>query len=145
VEQTIPTGVQAGNLGSSMKLKLPSTDTGHGFKVWEYRVSHKQLLLRRPKATDSSKNLDVMFSNVQYMDLPSTLPDLEIEEPNKDDIAFAESRAGKKALKNDKVFVLKSDNRRHVIVAGDVAVRESSMGLFESPFTLPPVEIKPRK
>ena len=127
-----------------MKLKLPSADTGHGFKVWEYRVSHKQLLLRRPKATDLAKNLDVMFSNVQYMDLPSVLSDLEIEEPNQDDIAFAESRAGK-AVKGNQVFVLKSNNRRHVIVAGDAVVRESSMGLFESPFTLPPVNIKPKK
>ena len=127
-----------------MKLKLPNAGAGRGFQVWEYRVSHKQLLLRCPKADDSSNNLDVMFYNVQYMDLPSVLPNLEIEEPNQTDIAFAESRVGK-AVDEQQVFVLKSGDQRHVVVAGNAAVAESNMGVFESPFKLPPLDIQSRK
>ena len=123
-----------------MRLKLPDAALGRIFKVWEYRVSHKQLLLRSPKTTDSDNNLDVMFCNVQYMELPSVLRDLEIEQPNQSDIAFAEKRIGK-AVGEGQVFVLNSGNQRHIVVAGGAAVSENSMGLFESPFKLPPIEI----
>jgi hypothetical protein len=121
-----------------MKLKLPDAAVGRIFQVWEYRVSHKQLLLRCPKSSDSSKNFDVMFYNVQYMDLPSVLRDLEIEQPNQSDIAFAESRIGE-AVSGGNVFVLKSGNQRYIVVAGGAAVSENSMGLFESPFKLPTI------
>ena len=130
----------AGSESVPMKLEIPSTGQGRSsFKLWEYRVSHKQLLLRRPKLSDSSKNFDLMFYNVEYMDLPSVLPDLELDDPNQEDIAFAESRVGKDVEKS-RVFVLKSEGLRHIVVAGAFAFAESSMGVFESPFTLHPVE-----
>jgi len=127
-----------------MRLKLPDAALGRIFKVWEYRVSHKQLLLRCPKSSDSSKNFDVMFYDVQYMELPSVLRRLEIEQPNQSDIAFVEKRIGK-AVGEGQVFVLNSGNQRYIVVAGGAAVSENSMGLFESPFNLPPIKINPGK
>jgi hypothetical protein len=127
-----------------MKLKLPTTDARGGFQVWEYRVSHKQLLLRCPKTTDSSNNVDVMFYNVEYMGLPSVLPDLQIEDPDQEDIAFISSRLGK-AVQMERVFVLKSGNHRHVVVAGGATVAENNMALFDSPFALPPVNLDGHK
>ena len=111
-----------------MRLKLP-TITRVGFRVWEYRVNHKQLLIRSPKGADSSKNVDVMFCNVQYMDLPSDLPDLEFAKPLRNEIAFAESRMGK-TVGNDLVFVLKSGDQRHIVVAGSAAVAENDMDVL---------------
>ena len=104
--------------------------------VWEYRVSHRQLLLRCPKSTNSSKNLDVMFYNVRYMSLPTTLPHLEIWEPDQKDIAFAENRIGTKVSSED-IYILGSGNQRRLIVAGNAVFAESTIGLFESPFMLP--------
>lgn len=39
--------------------------------------------------------VDLIFYNVEYMDLISNLPDLEPEESNHEDIVFVESRLGK--------------------------------------------------
>jgi hypothetical protein len=123
-----------------MKTQIPKGDIGSAFKLWEYRVSHKQLLIRCPKLSESSKNVDLKFYNVEYMDLPSVLPDLEIDDANQDDLAFAVHRLGK-SVERKKVIVLKSREQRYVVIAGAFVISESAMGIFESPFALPPVDL----
>ena len=122
-----------------MKLTIPQGDAGPRFQLWEYRVSHRQLLIRCPKLSDSSQNVDVKFYDVEYVDLPSIFDDVEIVEPDQDDITFATNRVGK-PVERDRVFVVKSGDNRHVVIAGAVVDSKSSRGLFESPFTLPPIE-----
>lgn len=122
-----------------MKLTIPKSDVGSDFKFWEYRVSHRQLLIRCPKLKDSSSNVDIKFYNVEYVDLPTELPRLEMDEPNDDDVLFAQSRIGKSVPK-ERVTVLKTSNQRYIVVAGAVTISESRMGIFESPFALPPVK-----
>jgi hypothetical protein len=86
-----------------------------------------------------------MFYDVQYMDLPSTLPNLEIGESSNNDIAFAKSRIGE-AVSEYQILVLKSNNHRYLVVAGNATFAESSMDLFESPLkTLPPIKLRERK
>jgi hypothetical protein len=64
---------------------------------------------------------------------------LEVDEPNDDDVLFAESRIGIPAPK-ERITVLKTSNHRYIVVAGRVVISESQMGLFESPFELPPIK-----
>lgn len=123
-----------------MKIQIPRGDVGSVFKLWEYRVSHKQLLIRCPQLSEGSKNVDLKFYNVEYIDLPSVLPDLEIDDANQEDIAFASNRLGK-SVDRKQVIVLKSRERRHIVIAGAFVVSESVMGVFESPFALPPVDL----
>jgi hypothetical protein len=120
-----------------MKTEIPRGDLGSAFKVWEYRVSHKQLLIRRPRLSDATHNVDIKFYNVEYVDLPSVFPELEIDDANHEDIEFVSARLGK-PVGVDKIVVLKSGGRRYVVVAGSMIVSESTMGIFESPFALPP-------
>ena len=77
--------------------------------LWEYRVSHRQLLIRCPKLSEASKNVDLKFYNVEYIDLPAVFPDLEIDEANENDIAFAIGRLGK-PVERERVVVLRSPN-----------------------------------
>ena len=123
-----------------MKTEIPKGDVGSVFKFWEYRVSHSQLLIRCPKLSEGSKNVDLKFYNVEYVDLPSVLPDLQIEDPNQDDIVFATSRLGKPVEKM-RVVVLTTRGQRYIVIAGAVTISESTMGIFESPFALPPVTL----
>ena len=120
--------------------KIPKGDAGSAFKLWEYRVSHSQLLIRCPKLSASSKNIDVQFYNVEYVDLPSLFQDMAIDEPNQDEILFASRRLGRQ-VDNERVIVVRNGNQRHIVVAGAVVVSENNMEIFESPFALPPVEL----
>jgi hypothetical protein len=123
-----------------MKPELPRVDGGSEFQFWEYRVSHRQLLIRCPKRDDSSNNVDIKFYNVEYVDLPPVLPRLEIDEPNHADVIFVQSRLSK-PVEKERITILKTSNRRHVVVAGSVVISESQMGIFDSPFELPPVKL----
>jgi hypothetical protein len=126
-----------------MKIEIPKGDGEGVFKLWEYRVSHKQLLIRCPKLlpeSASSRNVDLKFYNVEYINLPTVFHDLEIDEANRDEIAFANRCLGK-PVDEARVFVLKSREGRHMLIAGVLAVSESVMGVFESPFALPPVDL----
>jgi hypothetical protein len=125
-----------------MRPTIPKGVPGRRFQLWEYHVSHSMLfshsmlLIRCPKFEPTQSNVDVKFWSVEYIDLPSVLLDLEIDEPTQEDISFVNSRLGK-TVKEDNIIVLKSGDRRHVVVAGRVEISESSMDFFESPFVLP--------
>ena len=50
------------------------------FKMIEYRVSHGLLLLRSQKTSESQGRIDILFTDVRYIDLPTTIPQLFVEE-----------------------------------------------------------------
>jgi hypothetical protein len=106
---------------------------GLTFQLWEYRVSHGQMLIRSPKSPTQEVNVDIAFAGVEYVDLPRYLRDLEIDEPVEADIAFAVDRLGK-PVEAKAITVLKVSGKRHVVVAAVANVSESDMDIFESPF-----------
>jgi hypothetical protein len=101
------------------------------FRLWDFRVSHDQLLLRSPKNTENPKNLDVAFVGVEYVELPTKLKDLTVGEAGDDDFRRADLGVGK-AVPRDQVFVIESGGRRHVIVAAAMKVFENDLDRFES-------------
>jgi hypothetical protein len=103
------------------------------FQLWEYRVSHGQMLVRSPKSPTQQTNVDIVFVGVEYVDLPRYLRELEIEEPTEADIAFAEDRLGK-PVDAKAITVLRAKGKHHIVVAAAVKVTESDMDIFESPF-----------
>ncbi|MEU0677026.1 hypothetical protein ABZ330_29825 [Streptomyces sp. NPDC006172] len=48
------------------------------FRMWHFSVSYNQLLLRSISDDSSPARVDVLFSNVFFLHLPSTYPRLEI-------------------------------------------------------------------
>ncbi len=106
---------------------------GLSFQFWEYRVSHGQLLVRSPKHAAAPRNVDLIFSGVEYVDLPRHLPQLELDDPRDDDVLRAGERLGK-PVEDRCVFVLKCQGRRHIVVAAAVATVESDTEIFDSPF-----------
>lgn len=48
------------------------------FRMWHFSVSYNQLLLRSLSDDASPARVDVLFSNVSVLRLPTTLPRLEI-------------------------------------------------------------------
>src|SRR5262249_19645254 len=79
---------------------------GRKFQFWWYRVSHGELLVRSPKTLQESRNVDLMFVDVAYVDLPRFIPELEVVESNDDDVGRASERLGR-AVEREQVFVLK--------------------------------------
>ncbi|MEU1373834.1 hypothetical protein ABZ442_09240 [Streptomyces triculaminicus] len=52
---------------------------GRKFRVWHYSVSHSQLLLRSVNVDDRDSRVDVLFSNVKTVYLPTSFDRLRID------------------------------------------------------------------
>jgi hypothetical protein len=56
------------------------------FKLWDYDVSHRQLLLRSPKSEKFDTNLDIIFLDVSYCNIPTSLAGLALAEPTEEEL-----------------------------------------------------------
>jgi hypothetical protein len=52
------------------------------FSLWDYNVSHKQMLLRSPKSPDLQKNIDIVMWGVEYIDLATSFVDVAMTTPS---------------------------------------------------------------
>jgi hypothetical protein len=91
------------------------------FKLWAYSVSHSFLLLRSPnneedevKAMEEGYNIDIEFVGVDYLDLPSILRGIEINELKEN---IPEKFNHYSILKGYKVFEIKSDKTYFIVAA----------------------------
>lgn len=122
-----------------MRKKHLSQKSDRTFQVWEYQISHGQLLIRSPKApaAESSPelltNIDLVCLGVEYMALPRSLRGLELSAPTPDEIRSLEALLGK-TIKVDNVKIVASEGKRFPIVASTFSMWENDWDIFESPF-----------
>lgn len=74
-----------------------------------------------------------MFAGVEYMDLPRFLRGLEVDEPNDADVSIIGERLDTLGS-SDRIFVIKSNNRRYHVVAAALKISENELAIFDSPF-----------
>lgn len=100
------------------------------FKIWAYTVSHSFLILRSPLKypdqvifSESEKfNIDIEFSAVAYLDIPSILPGViihQIENSIPKKLRHYRNKPGYK------IFEITSENNQYYIVAGSYRVGKS--------------------
>ena len=98
------------------------------FQIWEYRVSHQQLLIRSPKSQDHARNLDLIFVGVDYLALPKFMDGISIVPPDEGEMKFASAFASHVS----QVIVLETGGKRHLVIAAKFRVFENDLDLFES-------------
>jgi len=101
------------------------------FKVWDYNVSHNQLLIRSPKTEEFQTNIDIIFFGVSYLNLPTTMHGISlcessVEEVNNIQLVFPNKSD------TDKVFVLSSLNNKYMVVAKSCKILENELDIFET-------------
>ncbi|NOV04838.1 hypothetical protein [Paenibacillus planticolens] len=60
------------------------------FQFWFYRVSHGELLIRSPKSKENPKNIDIMFFDITYIELPRFLDEIMLDEATSEEILYYE-------------------------------------------------------
>jgi hypothetical protein len=69
------------------------------FKLWDYKVSHKQLLLRSPRTPTIATNIDIVFWDVSYIAISTILNGLTLAKASLDDVGAVEKATGLNATK----------------------------------------------
>lgn len=103
------------------------------FQLWEYRVSHGSLLIRSPQGADVKKNVDLVFTGVEYLGAPRFMRGVDVVEPTIEELRHLEQMLGKQ-LTASTVVILASAGQRFPIVAASFKVEENERDIFESPF-----------
>ena len=109
------------------------------FKVWEYQISHGQLLIRSPKAPakgDHSQqitNLDLVFLGVEFMAVPHEFRGVDITLPAAREVEELESLLNK-SIEPKSIRIIDSQEKRFPIVASSFSFSENDWDIFESPF-----------
>ncbi|HET6323164.1 MAG TPA: hypothetical protein VFG04_00585 [Planctomycetaceae bacterium] len=118
-----------------MRTNLTFQKSDRDFQVWEYQVSHGNLLIRSPKGaagTLPDTNLDLLFVGVDYMAVPRHLHGVELLAPSPDEVRRVETVIGKPTPMNH-IMILVSERQRFPVVAVGFAASEKDWDIFESP------------
>jgi len=102
------------------------------FRVWDYNVSHDQMLIRSPHGADDPMNLDIRFRGVEYVDLASTMEGISLEQPTDRDYEAVAERMGMSVQHPNKLFVLVTGGIRYYVVAAHMSVQENLLDYMES-------------
>ena len=114
--------------------KLHATD--RTFQVWEYEVSHGQLLIRSPKSPASRTspeqltNVDIICLDVEYMSLPRVLRGIEFARPTSGETSELE-RILRRRIEADRVNILQSEGSRFFVVALSLSMSENDWDIFD--------------
>ena len=115
------------------------TKSDRHFQVWEYLISHGQLLLRSPKFVGTletpgqATNIDLVFVAVEYLSLPTTLKGIEFVEPTNKEINEAKKKLGRDLYISERVIVILSAGQRYFIVGIRATTSENDWEGFDSP------------
>ena len=104
------------------------------YHIWDFAVGHSRLNLRHTDvdANDgSTRNIDIIFSGVEYMELPDILEDLVLDSPTEEELAYLAGRCRFFSVES-KCHVLVAGGRRYYVVAGGPHVEENTLPLFTS-------------
>jgi len=109
------------------------------FQLWEYTVSHRQLLVRRTKSEKHSTRVDVLFKNVIRINLPTIIDGLRVREADEQTTAaILESlwtEEGAYTTEDKHVFRVDGRNVSGFVVAGFVGAAEDE-GEYHDPSAL---------
>ena len=102
------------------------------FQVWDFNVSHDQLLIRCAKDKDQSENVDLIFGGVFYMEIPCDLTGVRLDKPSADEITYLVGRTGIIDGLPRRYFVLCTAERRYFVGALLLKVKKNTLDYGES-------------
>lgn len=95
------------------------------FKIWDYLVSHRQMVIRSLGPEEDSPNLDLHFRGVEFVRAPTVFRGLSVVAPTDAEVAEAEALVGPPGFDRFTVWVLESGEHRHLVVAESLDVAET--------------------
>lgn len=96
------------------------------FAPYDFLVSHRQLLLRSDKIKGYKENIDIIFFDTEYLELPTTLSGISLEESS---VAEADLK-----IKNTsgKVVRVETDSGSFHIICSSIGIFENTLDFNET-------------
>ena len=102
------------------------------FKIWDYNVSHKQLLLRSPRTGANKENIDVIFWDVEFVSIPSVMQGIAIRTATEEEqmrFVAGERTASKHQTHTYRIL---SESDHGFVIASGCKVLKNILEIFDS-------------
>jgi len=101
------------------------------FQLWDYTVSHRQLLLRSPRTPEITTNLDIVFWEVRYVDVGTLLEGIAMRAASSEQLARVPPLDGHD---HDPIkgYTIVSGRGEFVVVCSGVRILENTLDIFDS-------------
>lgn len=101
-------------------MSEPLFSSSRAFQLWSYTVGHRELLLRSTKDAGLATRVDVLFVNVEAINIPTTMPRIDIVEADE-----RERVARSIVLKKDqKLWLVRGRGYEGHVIGGGMASYE---------------------
>ena len=112
------------------KVTQPLLSSKRRFQVWQYTVSHRQLLLRANPDASTSERIEVLFKGVDWFQLPTTLDGLTVVE-DRENSALATVSSSLAGDSSRTAFRIEGTNYHGVVVCAAALVNVDSRSYSE--------------
>lgn len=105
------------------------------FKLWFYQVSHSEAIIRSPKRHLEKiydTNVDIYLGDIEYMEMPTNIQELEISNATVEDVDYISEKTGK-AIAKEKIIVFISQGRKYYVVASIVKMMKNDLDYLSLP------------
>ena len=101
------------------------------FQVWSYAVGHGLLLLRSTKNEEHDTQVDILFTNVSFMSLPTLCEHVHIVEVPKEKLMNLPIQAGVLGIGDRNCYQVSGIDWSGYVVAGTVRSVENTAEYFD--------------
>lgn len=105
---------------------------GRTFKVWDYAVSHQQMVIRSPGPDENGPHLDLHFRGVEFVNVPTILKGLSIVSPKESEVSRARELVAPRPCDPGMVWILESRGQRYMVVAARLDVAETDYPMMST-------------
>lgn len=105
------------------------------FKLWFYQVSYSEAIIRSPKRHLEKiydTNVDIYLGDIEYMEMPTNIQELEISNATVEDVDYISEKTGK-AIAKEKIIVFISQGRKYYVVASIVKMMKNDLDYLSLP------------
>ena len=118
--------------------RRPTFTSDRQFRLWEFRVSHSQLLVRSPRSPDleASENIDLIFLGVDYLCLPDHMAGVHVSVGSPTALAEVAERLARPISRGSNLYEVMSQGKQHLVVAAQLGVAHTTCDIMESSLVL---------
>ncbi|MEM7341576.1 MAG: hypothetical protein AAF467_23210 [Actinomycetota bacterium] len=125
---------------SSRRVPEPYSFPELTFKIWDYRVSLAQMVIRSPGEDWDGPHLDLHFSGVEYIRTPTLIRGLRVVAATEGERDEAMVSVGADRFDPSHVWILESGSSRHLIVASGLEVAETDYPMMSTALIRPNID-----
>lgn len=113
---------------------MASFSSDRFFTVFDFNVSHSQLLLRSQKSEGIQNNIDIIFFGVRFLHIPSSIWGISVEDVTNDPATLNElgNCLDQTGFPAAKVFAIKTKNVQYYVIGGFFKVYQNQLEFHET-------------